>query len=74
MRKFNITAACNPDIHYMVDLRSRLSDIKDMIDDGQYFVINRARQYGKTTILNALERFLSNDYIVVESLPFIHEQ
>lgn len=65
MRKFNITAACNPDIHYMVDLRSRLSDIKDMIDDGQYFVINRARQYGKTTILNALERFLSNDYIVV---------
>ena len=35
MRKFNITAACNPNIHYMVDLSSRLSDIKDMIDDGQ---------------------------------------
>ena len=65
MRKFNITAACNPDIHYMVDLRARLSDIKGMIDDGQYFVINRARQYGKTTTLNALERFLSSDYIVV---------
>ncbi len=65
MRKFNITAACNPDIHYMVDLCARLSDIKGMIDDGQYFVINRARQYGKTTTLNALERFLSSDYIVV---------
>lgn len=65
MRKFNITAACNLDIHYMVDLRARLSDIKGMIDDGQYFVINRARQYGKTTTLNALERFLSSDYIVV---------
>ncbi len=65
MRKFNITAACNPNIHYMVDLSSRLSDIKDMIDDGQYFVISRARQYGKTTMLNALEKFLSNDYIAV---------
>ena len=49
----------------MVDLHTRLSDIKGMIDDGQYFVINRARQYGKTTTLNALERFLSSDYIVV---------
>ena len=49
----------------MVDLHTRLSDIKGMIDDGQYFVINRARQYGKTTTLNALARFLSSDYIVV---------
>lgn len=57
MRKFNITAACNPNIHYMVDLSSRLSDIKDMIDDGQYFVISRARQYGKTTMLNAVTGF-----------------
>ena len=65
MRKFNITAACSPDVHYMVDLHSRLCDIKGMIDDGQYFVINRARQYGKTTTLNALARFLSSDYIVV---------
>ena len=69
MRKFNITAACSPDVHYMVDLHSRLCDIKGMIDDGQYFVISRARQYGKTTILNALEKFLSSDYIVV-SLDF----
>lgn len=69
MRKFNITAACSPDVHYMVDLHSRLCDIKGMIDEGQYFVISRARQYGKTTILNALEKFLSSDYIVV-SLDF----
>lgn len=65
MRKFNITAACSPDMHYMVDIHTRLSDIKDMIDDGQYFVISRARQYGKTTTLNALEKFLGNEYIVV---------
>lgn len=65
MRKFNITAACNPDVHYMVDLHDRLCDIKGMIDDGQYFVISRARQYGKTTILNELEKYLSSDYIVV---------
>ena len=36
-----------------------------MIDRGQYFCINRGRQYGKTTILGALEKYLENDYIVV---------
>lgn len=53
----------------MVNLEERLVKIKDMIDKGEYFTINRARQYGKTTILKALERFLENDYIVI-SLDF----
>lgn len=48
-KKFNITGDCKPSLHYMVDLTSRLAQIKALIDDGQYFVINRARQYGKTT-------------------------
>lgn len=55
---FNVTGDCNPDIHYMVDISEKLSQIKKMVDAGQYFTINRARQYGKTTTLNALEKFL----------------
>lgn len=39
--------------------------MKKSVDAGEYFVISRARQYGKTTILRALSRYLYGDYIVV---------
>lgn len=64
-RSFNITGACNPQEHYMVNLDSRLAEIKKMVDAGKYFVINRGRQYGKTTTLKALEQYLSKQYIVI---------
>ena len=64
-RKFNTTGLCVPDKHYMVDLGSRLEEIKALVADGAYFTINRARQYGKTTILNALANYLSKEYLVV---------
>ncbi len=53
----------------MVDLSKRLEQIREMVDRGEYFTINRARQYGKTTTLYALSDFLRNDYTVV-SLDF----
>lgn len=53
-KKFNINGACRPDRHYMVDPASRLAAVKEMVDAGEYFVINKARQYGKTTLLRAL--------------------
>ncbi|MCC8105801.1 MAG: AAA-like domain-containing protein [Clostridiales bacterium] len=53
----------------MVDLESRLEAIKKMVDDGDYFTINRARQFGKTTTLNALAEYLKKDYQVI-SLDF----
>ena len=62
---FNTTAVCLPEKHYMVNLDSRLQKIKQLIDAGKYFAITRARQYGKTTILRALYRYLQNDYYVV---------
>lgn len=65
MRSFNITGPCDPSKHYMVKLDSRLKEIKTMVDNGDYFIINRARQYGKTTTLLALERYLNEDYAVV---------
>lgn len=62
---FNVTGACNPTKHYMVNLIPRLEKIKHMVERGEYFSINRARQFGKTTTLSALCRYLNNDYIVI---------
>jgi len=53
----------------MVDLHDRLTAMKAMVDDGQYFIINRARQYGKTTTIKALQNFLQGQYVIV-SLDF----
>ncbi|MFI3213662.1 MAG: AAA family ATPase [Eubacteriales bacterium] len=66
---FNTQGICNPTEHYMVNLETRLEEIKELIDRKQYFTINRARQYGKTTTLTALEKYLRNEYVVV-SLDF----
>lgn len=49
----------------MVNLDTRLQDIKAMVDAGEYFAINRARQYGKTTTLSALRKYLAPEYEVV---------
>lgn len=68
-RTFNVNGSCDPQLHYMVDLTERLAEIKEMVDAGQYFTINRARQYGKTTILAALGEVLKKDYEVI-SLDF----
>lgn len=69
MKEFNTTAVCIPSKHYMVDLSERVAQIRRLVDSGKYFTINRARQYGKTTTLKALQRALKNDYIVL-SLSF----
>lgn len=64
-RRFNVTGSCNPKFHYMVDITGRLKKIRELIDNGSYFTVNRARQYGKTTTLSALADYLKNDYMVV---------
>lgn len=64
-KRFNVTGLCIPQKHYMVDLADRLVQIKKMIDEGAYFTIRRARQYGKTTLLHALESYLKTDYLVI---------
>ncbi|MBO6132926.1 MAG: 9-O-acetyl-N-acetylneuraminate esterase [Lachnospiraceae bacterium] len=65
MKKFNVTGPCFPDKHYMVDISDRLRTIRGMVDDGDYFCINRGRQYGKTTTLKALVKYLAEDYLVL---------
>ena len=65
VRYFNTTGICDPQKHYMVDLQQRLAEVKALVDEGKYFTINRARQYGKTTTLHALADYLNQDYFVV---------
>ena len=69
MKEFNTTAVCIPTRHYMVDITDKLEEIKGLIDKGEYFTINRARQYGKTTVLNALANYIKDEYDVL-SLDF----
>lgn len=64
-RYFNIEGSCNKTEHYMINLGSRLRKIKTLVDSGKYFSINRARQYGKTTTLDALADYLQNEYLVI---------
>ena len=66
MKRFNITGLCIPEKHYMVDLSDKVNQITDhYISQGAYFTINRARQFGKTTMINALETRLQEDYLVI---------
>ena len=62
---FNVAADCKRDLHYMVDISARLTAIQDYVDRGEYFTINRARQYGKTTTLRALAEYLKDKYYIV---------
>lgn len=63
-KKFNTTGVCIPHLHYMVDITDKLNKIKEMVYDGDYFVINRPRQYGKTTTMYMLEQELKDEYLV----------
>ena len=58
-RYFNTEGVCDPQLHYMVRLDDRAEEIKRLfVDRGKYFVISRGRQYGKTTTLRALVKYL----------------
>lgn len=65
MKKFNVNAICIPKLHYMVDVSSKINQIKELIDRGEYFTINKARQFGKTTTISQLSKVLEKDYIPI---------
>jgi Predicted AAA-ATPase len=66
-KTFNVTGTCFPNEHYMADVSEKIVQVKKLIDTGKYFIINRPRQYGKTTTFNTLSEILknSNDYLVI---------
>jgi hypothetical protein len=57
-KKFNVTGNCFPDKHYMADVSQKLADTLKLVNAGEYFIINRPRQYGKTTTLYGLSHAL----------------
>jgi len=70
MKKFNITGVCIKEKHYMIDISEKIAKIMELINDGQYFTINRARQFGKTTTLFLLEKELLNEGYLPISFSF----
>jgi hypothetical protein len=53
-KRFNIAGPCIPDRHYMLPAVNRLPEVRQLAEQGDYFVIHAARQSGKTTLLQAL--------------------
>ena len=67
-KRFNITGLCVPDKHYMVDTSAKIETIiREYIEHGDYFVINRARQYGKTTTFSRLDNALRDRYYIIRA-------
>ena len=65
-KKFYTAGVCIPEQNYMVDVSGRVDTIiANYIDEGKYFTVNRARQYGKSTMLYLLEQRLNGQYRVV---------
>ena len=60
-KKFNVTGTCIPKKHYMVDISDKIKKIMNLIENEEYFVINRPRQYGKTTTLFLLNKKLKSE-------------
>ena len=57
-RHFNVAGPCLADEHYMLPAQARCADLRDLIDQGLYFVIHAPRQSGKTTLLQDIVREL----------------
>ncbi|MCS6832205.1 MAG: AAA-like domain-containing protein [Flammeovirgaceae bacterium] len=66
-KRFNITGRCDPKQHYMMDNTAKVQKVLELVQAGMYFVINRPRQYGKTTTLFAVEEQLlkSQEYFPI---------
>jgi len=67
MKKFNVTGVCIPELHYMADTSAKLKEVIKLVEEKSYFIINRPRQYGKTTLLHLLRLELekNQEYIII---------
>ncbi len=65
-KDFNVTGTCFPQLHYMADISAKFDTALNLVEKGKYFAINRPRQYGKTTMLETLNRVLvkSDEWLV----------
>ena len=70
MREFNVTGICVPEMHYMVDISEKIEQIFNLVEGKKYFTINRGRQYGKTTTLGRLEKYIQREGYICASISF----
>ena len=60
-RVFNTAGPCLADRHYLLPAERRLPQVRDLVEDGYYFVIHAPRQTGKTTLLRTLSAALTRE-------------
>ena len=67
-KRFNTTGTCNPNLHYIMNNSKKLEEIIQMVEYGDYFTINRPRQFGKTTMLFLIKKELAKreDYLPIQ--------
>ena len=53
-KSFNTTAICIPEMHYMVNIESRLKEISQLVDTGKYFVEHQRLNVNNNSDTNAL--------------------
>jgi hypothetical protein len=72
-KEFNVTGNCFPDRHYMADVSHKMAETLKLVEKGLYFIINRPRQYGKTTTLYGISHALrqKQGYLVFNMIWFI---
>jgi hypothetical protein len=70
-KRFNTAGTCFPHLHYMADVSAKFKKTISLVEAGDYFAINRPRQFGKTTMLETLCRELGkSDEWVVFNISF----
>ena len=60
-RRFNTAGPNEPEDHYTLPVLARLPEVRRLIDEKLYFVLQAPRQVGKTTTLLALARELTHE-------------
>ena len=58
-RRFNVSGPCRPTDHYMLPPLRRVPLLRQLVEDGAYFVLHAPRQVGKTTALFTLAQALT---------------
>jgi hypothetical protein len=54
----------------MADVSAKMAETLQLVEDGEYFIINRPRQYGKTTTLYSLADALRKQNYIVFNVSF----
>jgi hypothetical protein len=79
-RFFNTAGPNQPERHDTLPVTARLPDVRQLIDEGLYFVLHAPRQVGKTTSLLGLGKELTAEGAYVAVLvsmevgaPFSHD-